>query len=510
MRRRIFLVLALAAVCFAREAPKVAGPLRFRVTLERKAATAPVSGRLLVFMTDDPESREELSIGFFPGRTQVAAMELESIAPGETVVFDPDVTAYPQPLSKSKPGSYQFMAVLDRDHSYVRSGLDSDDLLGPVVRLANLDPGNAAAVPLQLTKPGPPDRERESEDVAIVEYESPLLTSYWGRPITMRAGVMLPPGYGKSPGKRYPAVYVHHGFGGSYRDAYRYGPRMRRLMLKGKAMEYVLIFLDGSCATGDHEFADSVNNGPWGRALTEEFIPSLERTFPLIARPEARFLTGHSSGGWASLWLQVAYPDFFGGTWPTAPDPVDFRSFTGVNATPGSHDNAYLTADGKPRNLVRMYGKESASWEQFAREEEVLGEYGGQLGSFEWVFSPRGQDGRPMRMFNRVTGELNQDVLRAWQKYDIRLKLEREWSSVAPKLKGKLHIVCGAEDTFHLEEAVEMLCRFLKDKGSDAACEIVPGRNHMDLYSPYKTYPDGLDARIAKEMQAKFEAGGVQ
>ena len=35
--------------------------------------------------------------------------------------------------------------------------------------------------------------------------------------------------------------------------------------------------------------------------------------------------------------------------------------------------------------------------QEFAQQEEVVGEYGGQFASFEWVWSPRGQDGRPMR-----------------------------------------------------------------------------------------------------------------
>jgi hypothetical protein len=51
-----------------------------------------------------------------------------------------------------------------------------------------------------------------------------------------------------------------------------------------------------------------------------------------------------------------------------------------------------------------------------------------------------------------------------------------------------------------------MLCDFFKEKGSDARCEIVPGRDHANLYEPFQTYPDGLDARIAKEMRAKFAA----
>ena len=504
-RCRAFLLATLWAAASFAQAPAHC-PLRFRVTLTREAAAAPVSGRLLVFMTDDTVPHDELSIGFFPGRLWVAAEEYESIAPGETVEFDPDMTAYPRAFSKAKPGSYQLMALLDRDHIYVQQGPGDEDLRGPVVRLASLDPGNTPPVELALNRCVAAAPEFQStEDIKVVEYRSPLLTRFWGRPITMRAAVVLPPSYTKSPRRRYPALYLHHGFGGDYRWAFTAGPRLRRPMVQGKIMESVLVFLDASCPTGDHEFADSVNNGAWGRALIEEFIPWLERNFRLIPKPAARFLTGHSSGGWASLWLEVTYPDFFGGTWSTAPDPVDFRSFTGVNATPGSKDNAYRTADGKPRNLIRQDGKEIASFEKFARQEEVLGEYGGQLASFEWVFSPRGPDGRPLKMFNRVTGELDQKVLEAWQRYDIRLKLDREWPAVAPKLKGKLNIICGGEDTFHLEEAVKLLCQFLKEKGSDAVCEIVPGRNHMDLYAPYMTYPDGLSFRIEKEMQAKFE-----
>jgi enterochelin esterase-like enzyme len=510
MPRRSLLISLLSLVAWAAPAPpKVTpGPLRFRITLARGAAAAPVGGRLLVFMTDEPAPREELSIGFYPGSVAVAALEFESIAPGETVDFDPDVLAYPQPFSKAKPASYQFMALLDRDHTYVQAGDAADDLLSPVVRIENLDPSNSRPLELTLNRHGADRRKRPeaTEDVKVVEYESPLLTRFWGRPVTMRAGVVLPPSYSKEPERRYPAMYVHHGFGGSHREAFGEGLRMRKEMERRKAMDAVLVFLDGSCPTGDHEFADSANNGPWGRALTEEFIPYLETHFRLVAKPSARFLTGHSSGGWASLHLEVTYPDFFGGTWSTAPDPVDFRSFSGIDATPGSKDNAYRTPDGKPHGLVRMDGKDVAGWEQFARQEEVLGEYGGQIASFEWVFSPRGPGGTPMRLFNRVTGTLDQDVLRAWQKYDIRLTLERQWPELAPKLKGKLNILCGDQDTFHLDEAVKLLCGFLKEKGSDAVCEIVPGRTHMNLYAPYKTYPDGLDLRIAREMQAKFEA----
>jgi hypothetical protein len=157
-----------------------------------------------------------------------------------------------------------------------------------------------------------------------------------------------------------------------------------------------------------------------------------------------------------------------------------------------------------------MDGKFIVSVEEFARQEEVMGDYGGQFGSFEWVWSPRGQDGRPMKMFNRESGELNQEVLKYWQNYDIRLILDENWPRLGPKLKGKIHLICGDADTFRLDEPVKMLCGFFKEKRSDAVCELVPGRDHMNLYKPYQTYPDGLAARIYKEMAAKFEQAGMK
>jgi S-formylglutathione hydrolase FrmB len=225
-----------------------------------------------------------------------------------------------------------------------------------------------------------------------------------------------------------------------------------------------------------------VKNGPWGHALTKEFIPYLEGKFRLDSVSSGRFLTGHSSGGWSTLWLQVNYPDVFGGTWSTSPDPVDFRSFSSIDLTKYPVDNFYRGPGDKPRNIFRFKGNDVFSWAQYVRYASVIGEYGGQVESFEAVFSPRGEDGRPMRLFDRDTGAIDPEVQKAWQRYDISHLLVTNWKTLAPKLRGKIHVVVGTADNFHLEEAVYLLRDTLKKLGSDATFEIVEGRDHMDLY----------------------------
>jgi S-formylglutathione hydrolase FrmB len=480
-------------------------PIRFRITLDPEITSKDVSGRLLVFMAESKNATPP-SFEFVRNNGWVAAMEVDHFVPGQAFEFNPDLKSYPHPFSSAGVATYQFAALLDSDHSYAYNGQNDGDWFGPVVTVENLDPSNTLEIGLTLGKQTETKAQAvDTEIVKFAEFQSPLLTRFWGRPIRMRAAVLLPTSFNQSTFRTYPAIYDVHGFGGNHiQAATRRTDERSKQMVKGKHVEMVTVLLDGSFPTGHHEFADSVNNGPWGQALTEEFIPYLEKRFRLIPKPHARFLTGHSSGGWSTLWLQITYPNYFGGTWSTAPDPVDLRSFTGVNLTPNSTDNMYRKADGTARNLVRQHGKLVTSFEEFAKKEDVLGEYSGQMASFEWVWSPKGRDGRPMKLFNRETGDQDPFVQQAWQKYDIRLILEKNWSSLGPKLRGKIHVICGTEDTFHLEEAVVLLCDFLKAKGFGSACEMVPGRDHGNLYQSYKTYPDGLYMRIVKDMEAMF------
>jgi pimeloyl-ACP methyl ester carboxylesterase len=211
----------------------------------------------------------------------------------------------------------------------------------------------------------------------------------------------------------------------------------------------------------------------------EELVPEIERRFPVIASPRGRFVAGHSSGGWAALWLQITHPDHFGGAWATAPDPVDFRSFHGLDVTTGSKANAFRDEHGTPRGLMRADGRDLYSFEDFVRFEDVSGEV--LLGTFDWAFSPRGPRGEPLHLIDRATGEQDPVVQRAWEKWDIRKVLDSRWTAIGPRLRGKLHVFVGDMDSFRLDESVALLCEFLASKRSDATCETVTGKNHFNL-----------------------------
>jgi len=74
-----------------------------------------------------------------------------------------------------------------------------------------------------------------------------------------------------------------------------------------------------------------------------------------------------------------------------------------------------------------------------------------------------GENGYPRPVWDKKTGEIDASVANYWKEYyDLRYVLERDWKTLGPKLKGKIHIYCGDMDNFYLNNAVYLMEEFLK------------------------------------------------
>ena len=154
--------------------------------------------------------------------------------------------------------------------------------------------------------------------------------------------------------------------------------------------------------------------------------------------------------------------------------------------------------------LMRSGPRFVVSIQQYVMREEQRRAEGGQFQSFDAVFSPKGKDGRPMKMFHRDTGRIDREVVKTWEKYDIGLILRRNWKMLGPRLKGKLHVYCGTLDTYRLEGAVRLMKKDLRKLGSDAEIILVEGRSHGSLFAPHKKHwPKGMMERIHRAMAAR-------
>ena len=510
--RTVIAVLALALIAAA---PPVEVPVRLEI-----ATPTPLSGRLIVFAepakagTPAPDSVDANPFAGTP--TAVAARDVRSLTKGQVATVDADTDAVPGAWSALPPGRYHVQAVLDVNGDYNYGGRGAGDVVSKVVEVTL--PGAIPAIALSSVVPArdpyAAHNAGQQELAALfprlqpIDFVSPKLSAFWGRPVHMLGWVALPPDYDARSGKTWPTVYQTHGFGGDVHSARWSAASYLKLMMDKRIPPMIWVTLDENSPTGTHEFADSVNNGPWGAALTAELMPWLEQHYRMDARPSGRFLTGHSSGGWATLWLQTRYPKIFGGTWSTSPDPSDFHDFTGADLYRAGA-NVYVDANGRPIPLVRMDGKDVANLEEFAKLEAVLGPVGGQMASFDWVFSPKGPDGRPMQMFDRRTGAVNPEVAAYWRdNYDVAYRLERNWPQLRQDLDGKIHVIVGTADTFHLDGAAHRLHDVLQRIGAQPDVRFLPGKTHMNLYEANGD-PDALTKQIAKEMYAVARPQGA-
>lgn len=447
-------------------------PLSFELTLDPKLQSEPYTGRVYVVLAKGERREPRAQMGDWFRPPQIFALDVRDAVSGSGILLGNSSIGFPSTMAELPVGEYSVQAIVRRSKDHPVPGRGAGDLYSEA-RTVHLDPTTSGVQSFRLDHEVGPARFNETERVRLFEMKSELLSAFHGREMKLRAGVVLPRDWAEGGDRRYPVLYVIGGFGSDHRMARWIAIDPRNAELTGAVLHVVP---DSSCYYGHCGWVDSETNGPWGRALVEELIPAVEAKFRGQGNGRNRYVTGVSSGGWSSIWLQVNYPDQFNGCWAHCPDPVDFRDFQRVDLyRPGS--NMFVDEAGARRPLARDDGKVLLYYDDFVHREDVLGP-GGQIRCFEAMFSPRGGDGAPRAVFDRRTGAVDVDVAKRWERFDIRLVLERRWNELKGSLAGKLHIYAGEKDTFYLDGAVRLLKESLSALGSDAEVRIIDGMAH--------------------------------
>lgn len=467
-----------------------------------------LTGRLIVVAApvaggDTREPRHRIgSVGI--AATPIAAIDVDRLVGGQTIVVDETATAFPIPFSDLPPADYDVQAVLDLSRDIRMVGAPGNWYSR--ARRVSVESDRDLVVRLALTEIVPPEPVPSDTDyVRYVRLRSERLSAFHGRPIVLRAAVILPRGFEQDSSRRYPVWLSVGGYGRRDTAAgvlMNRGSPFRRAWLGDNAPRVLRVLLDGAGPYGDPYQVNSANNGPWGDALVEELLPHIEERYRGKADAEARVVEGVSTGGWSALALHVLFPDSFNGAWSFCPDPVDFRALQLVDIY--DDDDAYVE-DGLERPSRRgPDGVVRFTMRDEVRMENVLGlgdswtESGHQWGAWNAAFGPRGRDGRPLPLWDPETGLIDRGVTSHWERYDLRLVLARNWATLAPKLDGKLRIWIGEMDDYYLNNAVHLLDDFLRerDPSFDARIEYGPGEGHCWIPHTPEALLQEIGARV--------------
>lgn len=149
--------------------------------------------------------------------------------------------------------------------------------------------------------------------------------------------VYLPPSYASSPSKRYPVVYLLHGFGGDEKDWGGYAPvkpAMDTLVSAGTVREMIIVMPNGRNALDGSFYTNSATTGNWDDYISSELVAFIDKKYRTIARPESRGLAGHSMGGYGTFAVGMRHAgDVYGALYSLSGCCTQFTSGVG-NAGP--------------------------------------------------------------------------------------------------------------------------------------------------------------------------------
>jgi hypothetical protein len=521
-----FVIIAAIASRGVSTQTRVAGP-QFEISFTEQARGEAITGMVYVAL-----SRDNKTTPIQQADTTGAPLfskYVEQLKPRAVAVIGVQERGYPVPSLKDIPaGEYwvqPFVNVYTRfaraDAHTVWMHMDQwegqnwkrspGNLFGDPVRV-RLDPQSTAPIRLVADRVIPPIVvPPDTDSVKRIKIQSQILTRWWGHPIFLGATVLLPKDYDKHAQVSYPVNYIQGHFSLNAPGGFGRGGEFDKLWLAEDTPRFIYVTLQHPSPYYDDSYGvNSENNGPFGDAIMEELIPEIEKRFRVIPQPWARMLSGGSTGGWIALAHQIFYPDFYGGTFASCPDAVDFTYHQIVNIY--SDRNAYFVEDDWMRverpNHRRPDGNIVSMMQDENHFELVVGDRsrsGGQWDIWEATYSPVGPDGYPQRLWDKQTGVIDRAVADKWKKYDLLQTLKGNWPALGPKVAHKLNAYVGDMDSYYLNDAVENLRAFLaKADNPKWTGEILFERRAPHCWGP--TAPQLLE-KMTRQIERHAPAG---
>ena len=514
-------VAGTAAGLDSRQPKAVSSGPRIEIRFARNARGEPVTG--LVYVAIARDARRTPIEQASPTGTPLFSHFVDALAPDATAAIDASDVGHPVASLRDIPaGEYwaqPFVNVYTRfpraDGKTVWLHMDRwegqnwkrspGNLYGDPVKI-NFNPASSEPIRLTADKVIPPvQMPADTDYVKRFRIQSQILTKWWGHPIEIGATVLLPKGYDAHPNQRYPVNYQQDHFSMAAPGGFGRGGEFDVMWQAEGTPRFIYVTLQHPSPYYDDSYGvNSQNNGPFGDALMQELIPAVESRFRVIREPWARMLSGGSTGGWIAVAHQVFYPDFYGGTFASCPDAVDFRYHQIVDIYKDT--NAYFIDKGWIRidrpNHRQPDGNVVSTMKDENWYELVVGDRsrsGGQWDIWEATYSPVGDDGYPRRLWDKKTGQIDKAVAEEWRKYDLRHVLETNWKTLGPKVAHKLHVYIGDMDSYYLNNATELLNDFL----SKADSPKFTGEIVFERRAPHCWGPRG--AELMKKMVAHIE-----
>ena len=130
--------------------------------------------------------------------------------------------------------------------------------------------------------------------------------------------VYLPPSYASEPDRRYPVVYMLHGFTDSM-EKWWFKPDhwinlptvLDKAMARDDTSEVIVVMPDAFTRFHGSFYSSAATTGDWETYVSEELVAYVDSHYRTLAQAASRGLAGHSMGGYGTIRIGIKRPDVF-------------------------------------------------------------------------------------------------------------------------------------------------------------------------------------------------------
>ena len=292
-----------------------------------------------------------------------------------------------------------------------------------------------------------------------------------GDPVEQGVVIYLPPSYDVSPAKRFPTLYLLHGFLGNNKvwtmkelPGNSLQPMMDEVIRSGKVQEMIIVAPSAWNKYKGSFYTNSTVTGNWEDYIYRDLVQHIDANYRTIARPESRGIAGHSMGGFGAMTLAMKHPDVFSVVYALSP------CCFGIEGDFGSENPAWL-------KTLRLTSKEQLG----AGPKSLDDFYQTAFVALAAAFSPNPERGPLYVDFpyqeRNGTIEKNETIYAKWRSKMPVYMVEENKANLL-KLRG-IFIDYGQKEEFpHIRITSQQFSKALTDRSVPHIFEIYEGGDH--------------------------------
>jgi len=184
-----------------------------------------------------------------------------------------------------------------------------------------------------ITAPAPPVPAGITVD-SVTVHSKAVDGNLEGNSADRNAVVVLPPGYARNKSKRYPVIYLLHGFaidGRNFHNFMHVPEAVAHAAAQGH--DFIVVVPDTLTKLGGSMYSSSVTTGDFEAFVAKDLVGYIDAHYRTIAKREGRGLAGHSMGGYGTWKIGMDYAPVFSSIYAMSACCVSPRSETVASAT---------------------------------------------------------------------------------------------------------------------------------------------------------------------------------